>query len=147
MMDIGEKEEEYALGWDEIAPAKYITWSGTLPKEKIRTNSEKRVAANEQFQLIRQNASRIKKDSEKTLFTLNLDSYLKELKTQMAEAKKYEKVMKDPTGLKIKAPDADISLMKSDTAKKEISDRMIEDLSKDIYLEEAVLVLKDLGKN
>jgi carboxyl-terminal processing protease len=147
LMDIGEKEEEYALGWDEITPAKYVTWSGTLPKEKVRANSEKRIAAHEQFQLIRQNAARIKKDSEKTLFTLNLDNYLKELKSQTTEAKKYEKVMKDPTGLKIKAPDADKALMKTDTAKKEISDRMIEDLSKDIYLEEAVLVLKDLGKN
>lgn len=147
MMDIGEKEEDYALGWDEIAPAKYITWSGTLPKDKVRANSEKRVAASEQFQLIRQNAARIKKDSEKTLFTLNLDTYLKELTAQTAEAKKFEKIMKNPTGLKIKAPDADIALMKTDTAKKEISDRMIEDLSKDIYLEEAVLVLKDLGKN
>jgi len=105
------------------------------------------VAANEQFQLIRQNASRIRKESDKSLFTLNLDAYLKELKNQEAEARKYEKIMKDPTSLKIKSPDADLALMQTDTAKKEISDRMIEGLSKDIYLEEAVLILKDLKKN
>jgi len=147
MMDIGEKEEEYALGWDEIAPVRFTPWNQPLPKDAIRAGSDKRVAANEQFQLIRQNASRIRKESDKSLFTLNLDAYLKELKNQEAEARKYEKIMKDPTSLKIKSPDADLALMQTDTAKKEISDRMIEGLSKDIYLEEAVLILKDLKKN
>jgi carboxyl-terminal processing protease len=144
-MKIGEKEEEYALGWDEIAPAKYTPWNKTLPVAAIKANSEKRVSANEQFQLIKQNAARIKKDSEKTNYTLNLDTYLKELKTQMAEAKKYEKIMKSPTSLKLRVPESDLSLLKSDTAKKEISDRMIEDLSKDIYIEEAVKVLLNLS--
>jgi carboxyl-terminal processing protease len=143
-MKIGEKEEEYALGWDEITPAKYTPWNKTLPIAAAKASSEKRVAANEQFQLIRQNAARIKKDSEKTNFTLNLDTYLKDLKAQSLEAKKYEKIMKSPTSLKLRVPDADLSLLKSDTAKKEISDRMIEDLSKDIYIEEAVKVMGDL---
>ena len=143
-MKIGEKEEEYALSWDEIAPARYTPWTQVLPKDKVRSASEKRVAANDQFQLIRQNAARIKRDSDKSLFPLSLDAYLKELKAQTLDAKKYEKIMKTATGLKIKVPNTDLALMKSDTAKKEISDRMIEDLSKDIYLEEAVLVLRDI---
>jgi len=144
-MKIGEKEEEYALGWDEITPAKYTPWNKTLPVATIKANSDKRVSTNEQFQLIRQNAARIKKDSEKTNYTLNLDTYLKELKAQTLEAKKYEKIMKSPTSLKLRVPEADLSLLKSDTAKKEISDRMIEDLSKDIYIEEAVKVILNLS--
>jgi len=143
MMDIGEKEEEYALSWDEIQPATYTTWTDDLPREKLKALCDKRISKNDQFDLIRQNAIRIKKDSEKTNFSLNLDSYLKDLKAQTQEAKKYEKLMKTPTGLKISSLQADIVLNKMDTARSEITQRMIEDLSKDIYLEESVTVIKD----
>jgi carboxyl-terminal processing protease len=146
MMDIGEKEEKYALSWDEIAPVKYTPWPETLPREKLKTLCDKRIAGDDQFSLIRQNAVRIKKDSEKTNFTLNLDTYIKDLKTQTQEAKKYEKLMKSPTSLKIKALDTDIALNKADTARSEITQRMIEDLSKDIFLEESAQVIKDLLK-
>ncbi len=146
LMNIGEKEEKFALSWDEITPAKYTPWAETLPLEKLRSQSEKRISGNEEFNMIRQNATRIKKDSEKTSFTLNLEAYLKELKAQSQEAKKYDKLMKTPTGLKITALQTDISYNKSDTARSEIVHRMIEDLSKDIYLQEGVEVVKDLIK-
>lgn len=146
LMDIGEKEEKFALNWDEIAPAKYTPWNETLPKEKLKSLCEKRISGDDQFNMIRQNAIRIKKDSERTIFNLNLDSYTKELKVQSQEAKKYEKLMKTATGLKIKALESDIALNKADTARSEIAQRMIEDLSKDIYLEESVMVIKDLIK-
>lgn len=146
LMNIGEKEEKYALTWDEIAPAKYTPWTETLPIEKLKTLCEKRISSDDQFNMIRQNASRIKKDSERTNFNLNLDAYVKELKAQSQEAKKFEKLMKSPTSLKIKALQADLALNKSDTARSEITQRMIDDLSKDIYLEEGVQVIKDMIK-
>jgi carboxyl-terminal processing protease len=144
LMDIGEKEEKYALPWDEIAPAKYSAWTTTLPKENLRRQSEKRVNADQEFKLVKDNAVRIKKESEETDFTLNLDDYRKEMKSQTEEAKKYEKLMKTPTGLKISAPQADIAINKADTARAEITQRMIEDLSKDIYLNEGVNIMKDM---
>lgn len=146
LMDIGEKEEKFALTWDEIAPAKYTPWTEILPKEKLRSSCEKRISNHEQFKMIGQNSVRIKKDSEKTSFNLNLDAYLKELKAQSLEAKKFEKLMKTPTSLKIKALEADLALNKSDTARSEIMQRMIEDLSKDIYLEEGAQVIKEMAK-
>jgi carboxyl-terminal processing protease len=146
LMDIGEKEEKFALSWDEIAPAKYAAWKETLPKEQLKSSSEKRITGDDQFTMIRQNAARIKKDSEKTNFNLNLDLYMKDLKAQSQEAKKYEKLMKSATGLKIKSLESDFALLKSDTARSEIRQRMIDDLSKDIYLEEGVMVLKDMIK-
>jgi carboxyl-terminal processing protease len=94
--------------------------------------------------MVRQNANRIKKDADRTNFNLNLDTYLKELKAQSQEAKKYETLMKTPTSLKVAALETDIALNKSDTARSEITQRMIEDLSKDIYLEEGFMVIKDM---
>jgi carboxyl-terminal processing protease len=146
LMDIGEKEEKYALNWDEIAPAKYSAWPEILPKDRLKLACEKRISNDEQFTMIRQNATRIKKDADRTNYNLNLDSYLKELKAQSQEARKYEKIMKTPTSLKIKALDSDITLNKADTARSEITQRMIEDLAKDIYVEEGVMIIKDLLK-
>lgn len=143
-LDIGEKEEKFALNWDEIAPVKYSVWNESLPKEKLKSSSEKRISNDDQFNMIRQNAGRIKKDADRTNFSLNLDVYLKELKTQNQEAKKYEKLMKTPTSLKIMALESDLTLNKSDTARSEITQRMIEDLTKDIYLEEGVMVIKEM---
>jgi carboxyl-terminal processing protease len=145
-MDIGEKEEKFALNWDEIAPAKFTPWTETLPKDRLKSSADKRISSNDQFNMIRQNAIRIKKDSERTSFNLNLDVYLKEIKAQSLEAKKYEKLMKTPTGLKIRTLDADLALNKADTARSEIAQRMVDELSKDIYLEQGVLVIKDLLK-
>jgi len=146
LMKIGEKEEEHALSWDEISAARFTPWNITIPKDKIQSASEKRVSTHPQFQLIKQNANRIKKESDHTSFSLHIDHYLKTLKNQTTEAKKYEKVMKEPTTLKISNLEADLANMKEDTARKEIADRMVEDLSKDIYLEEAFFVMEDLLK-
>jgi carboxyl-terminal processing protease len=146
LMDIGEKEEKFALSWDEITPAKYTPWTEVLPKDRLKSQCDKRINTDEQFNMVRQNAIRIKKESDRTNFTLNLDTYLKELKLQSQEAKKYEKIMKVNTSLKINALKTDLALNKSDTARSEIVQRMIEDLSKDIYLEEGFFVLKDLIK-
>jgi hypothetical protein len=71
---------------------------------------------------------------------------MKELKAQTLEAKKYDKLMKSATSLKIKALQSDLALNKSDTARAEISQRMIDDLSKDFYLEESVSIMKDIIK-
>ncbi|MFO7617873.1 MAG: carboxy terminal-processing peptidase [Bacteroidales bacterium] len=144
LMKIGEKEEELALPWDEINPARFTPWNIPITKDKLLATSEKRVSAHPQFQLIKQNAGRIKKESENSTFSLHIDQYLKTLKNQMAEARKYEKVMKEPTGLKISTLKADLEHMKQDTARKEIAERMVEDLSKDIYLEEAFYVMRDM---
>ena len=54
--------------------------------------------------------------------------------------------MKESTTLKISNLKTDLANMKEDTARKEIADRMVEDLSKDIYLEEAFFVMEDLLK-
>ncbi|MCX6224137.1 MAG: carboxy terminal-processing peptidase [Bacteroidia bacterium] len=146
LMKIGEKEEEYALNWDEITPAKYTPWPETLPTDKVKKLSEKRINNDDQFAMIRENATRIKKDSERTNFNLNLDAYVKELKAQSQEARKFEKQIRTSTSLKIKSLESDLALNQADTARSEIMQRMIDELSKDIYLEEGVMVIRDLIK-
>ena len=143
-MDIGEKENEYALAWDRIPAADFKPWNRSVNTAQLSKQSARRVSASNDFDLINENAARLKEESDKTLFTLNLDEYRKELKTKSEEVKKFEKLMKSPTSVKPSVLKADHDLFVRDTAKKEISDRLIDDLRKDIYLEEAVRVMADI---
>ena len=54
--------------------------------------------------------------------------------------------MKEPTGIVLTSLPSDAGALKSDTAKAERTERMIEDLGKDIYLSEAVDVMMDILK-
>ncbi len=143
-LDIGEKEQEYALPWDRIQPASFNPWIPPVAPGQLTEASQKRVKASKDFNLIRENAQRLREESDRTLFTLNLNRYMEEVRRRTEENRKYENLMKGPTGVRVLAVPADLKVIEQDTAKKEILDRMIEDLSKDIYLQETVQVMGDL---
>ncbi len=145
-LDIGEKDQDYALSWDEIDPAKFQKWETDYDLNKLKKNSQSRVSKNKDFKLISDNASRLKKDSDHSVFSLNLDNYITLLKKQKKELKKYENLMKEPTGIILSSLPSDAGVLKSDTAKAERTERMIEDFGKDIYLTEAVRVMTDILK-
>jgi len=143
-LDIGEKEQLYALPWDETVKAKYSEWEDQLNLINLNINSAKRVANSQNFKLISKNALRLKKDSDRSVFSLKLDNYQAFLKKRQQEAKAFEHLFKDPTGLKLEALQKDLAIFKSDTAKSERTYRMIEDLGKDFYLSEAMDVMTEM---
>lgn len=143
-LDIGEKEQQYALPWDETSKARYKEWENQNDLTRLSENSSKRVLKSEDFDLINKNARRLKRDSEKSVFTLNLNKYRAYLKDRQKEAKKFENLYKEPTGLILNALKEDKAIFKTDTAKSERTNRMIEDLGKDFYLSEAMNVMSDI---
>ncbi|MDX5436106.1 MAG: carboxy terminal-processing peptidase, partial [Pontibacter sp.] len=61
-LEFGEKEQDYPLPFDEIAPAKYKPWnSGKLNLQQVKAHSQQRVARNNSFELIEESAERLKK--------------------------------------------------------------------------------------
>jgi carboxyl-terminal processing protease len=143
-LDIGEKDQEYALSWDEIDPVKHDNWHAPYNLDALEKKSEGRVSKSKDFKLIEENAIRLKENSDRTVFPLNIDKYLALLEEQSREAKKFENLMKDPTGIVLTSLPSDAQILESDTAKAERTERMIEDLGKDIYLSEAVKVMSDI---
>ena len=110
------------------------------------TLHQNRIAKNKDFKLIEENATRLKSESDRTVYSLNLDNYLSMIKNQKKELKKFEKLMKETTGIELSSLPSDAETLKVDTAKAERTERMIEDLGKDIYLAEAVMVMEDIFK-
>jgi len=145
-LDIGEKEQKFALPWDEIEAARYSAWNSTYDINTLQKYSQQRVSKNKDFKLIQENASRLKNEADRSVYSLRLDSYLGMVNDQKKDLKKYEKLMKEPTGIKLTSLPSDAESLKVDTAKAERTERMIEELGKDIYLAEAVKVMGDILK-
>ncbi|WP_460880800.1 carboxy terminal-processing peptidase [Pontibacter rugosus] len=98
-MEFGEKEQDYPLPFDEIAPAKYSTWNKSkIDYAQIKANSQKRIASNKSFALIEQAGQRLKQQTKNTTRSLQLEKYMAEEKKAEAEAKRLEEAQKQVLG-------------------------------------------------
>ncbi len=74
-IDFGEEQEPYALKWDEVKKAKYKEWSPNYKLDKIQKETDKRVSKDDTFSSINENAKRLNKRRNETLYSLNLEEY------------------------------------------------------------------------
>jgi carboxyl-terminal processing protease len=141
----GEKEEDYPLAWDEISPAKFTLWPGVQPKmAAIKANSAARVAQNPTFKLIDENAQRLKADRDQTVVSLSLAKFRAEIAKDRETAKKYEAINQYTNNLLVNTLQADLAEVNLDSSRVEKNKAWHQGLKKDIYLNEALLVMKDL---
>ncbi|PCH93934.1 MAG: tail-specific protease [Bacteroidetes bacterium] len=144
-IDIGEKELDHYLIWDEIKPADY-TKTGMYKNLKfIQEESAKRMANSNKFQLIDGNAKRLKANRDRTLMPLKKEAYQADINVIADAAKKYENIHKDSTGLKVFSIKIDLEAMATDTAKIERTKEWHGNLVKDLYLFEATEIIKDMN--
>lgn len=146
-VDFGEKESEFALKSDKIAKSDYqetTEWADKIKNAK--SSSLKRIAQNSIFNEIELLAKKIEKLNKRTVFTLNIDEYRAELKENEADNKKYEEVMKQIQNLNIANNSTDDrELQSKDENQRKIKADWNKSTAKDIYIREAVSVLKDLS--
>ncbi|MHA6247089.1 carboxy terminal-processing peptidase [Pontibacter sp. CAU 1760] len=142
-LELGEKEQDYPLPFDEIAPAKYKTWkNGAVNLQQIQANSKARVAQNNSFALIKESAERLKKQSDKTERSLQLEQYKAEQAQAEAITKRYEAAQKEIPVLDVARLQQDLQALSSDTAKVVRNKEFMKSLKQDVYLEEAVAIIK-----
>ncbi|MEM7483587.1 MAG: carboxy terminal-processing peptidase [Bacteroidota bacterium] len=146
-IDLGERDQQNPLGWDKITPAEYKIWDGYIDFETTVENSKKRMANNQQIKLIEENAKWLKEQQEETVVSLNYDAYT----DRGEEAKKkseYFKTLRDyDSHLTFESLKYETELFVQDSVLREKRNRWHKNLAKDIYVEEAVNVLKDLQLN
>jgi carboxyl-terminal processing protease len=143
-MELGEKDEDFPLPYDEIKPADYDKYQGYLNLADAITASQKRVAANETFDLIDQNAKWLKAQQEENSVSLNYDQYVARIYELEAQTEKFDQLDEYKNDLKFNLLRNDLIKTQNDTVLKDKRERWIKSLSKDVYLEEAVNVLNDL---
>lgn len=145
-MDVGEKEYENALSWSEVDPVAYSQEVCRLPElEALKVNSAKRIAADPTFALIQENNQRRKRNADKSQFPLALEEFVAFRDQQLTEAKKYSNIMKESIkGLNIENLAIDLPYIQEDESRVARNGDWLKQMQKDIYLEETMLIMKDL---
>lgn len=143
-INIGERDIENAMPWSKIDPANYSVWDKQVNFERALENSKSRMAQNEHFQLIDQNAVWTKNRRDTYVYSLNLNKFKEEQEKLESETKSFKPISDYQNNLVFKPIPEDEVVMKKDESFREKRERWFENLSKDIYVEEALNVLDDL---
>lgn len=143
-LKMGERDIENAMPWDKIEPAQFKFWDKQNNFDAAIDNSKNRIASNEKFKLIDENAKWIDQRNKENMYSLNIDQFRAEQKAIEEKAKKYKSIADYKNSLQFKSLPTEEEAMKTDVSLKEKRERWHESLSKDIYVEEALNILDDL---
>jgi carboxyl-terminal processing protease len=144
-IDIGEKELDNVMQWDEISPVNYTKWQ--LPVSnlaQLNELSKARVHESSTFNLITENAKRLKNQSDISEYSLNLKEYRAFQTKLKEESKKFDNLLKDDTHLTARSLAADMEVDPNDTMKVSLAKSWHKELKKDVYIEEAIKIIQDM---
>ena len=146
-IDVGERDYDNPLPYDKIDAAKYDVWDGYIDYDETIEKSKARMAQNEQLKLIDDNARWIKERRDEKVVNLNFDKYSAEIEQRKKETERFDAIDEYDNHLTFESLPYETALMKKDTTLSEKRKRWHKNLSKDMYIEEAVHVLEDLKLN
>ncbi len=146
-VDIGERDQKNPLPWDKIAPADYNKWDGNIDLKETIKKSNARMEKNMHLKLIDEYARWIKERRDDNLWSLQFDKYKQRIETSEIFAKRFDAIDEYDTKLIYNSLPYEQKLFKTDTVLKEKRNRWHNMLAKDVYVEEALNVLKDLKSN
>ncbi|HSF88464.1 MAG TPA: carboxy terminal-processing peptidase [Saprospiraceae bacterium] len=144
-IDSGEKEMEYPMEWSEIAPVQYGQDIVDLHKmDQLKAKSDARVKASPQFSKVITNALRIKDIRNESIVPLQLDEFRALDIAREEESKEFKKSFGKIEDLKTQNLAIDLQSIQVDSSKVGRNEAWLETMGKDIYLEETLLIMKDL---
>jgi carboxyl-terminal processing protease len=143
-MKFGERDLEGALIWDKVPQANYIQTNSYENFADVVYNSNQRIASNTQFKLVNEYAKWLKENQDDSSYSLNYKAFSKENEVQEKEAEKFKSVFKYNSKLKFLSPKYELPLLKKDTTLADKRTAWHKNLSKDMYVSEALNVLSEL---
>ena len=143
-MKFGERDLTGALIWDKVPQAKYTKTNSYENFSDVINKSKNRIALDEQFKLINEYAKWLKENQEDTSYSLNFKDFSKESALLEIASKKYTNAFKNETKLNFESPKYEFPLMEKDSVLADKRTAWHKNLAKDIYVAEALNVLKDL---
>ncbi|MBP8085795.1 MAG: carboxy terminal-processing peptidase [Saprospiraceae bacterium] len=144
-IDSGEKEMEYPMEWTEIAPVQFGQDIVDLHKmDQLKAKSDARIKASPQFSKVITNALRIKDIRNESVVPLQLDEFRALDIAREEESKEFKKSFGKIDKLKTENLAIDLQSIQVDSSKVGRNEAWLETMGKDIYLEETLLIMKDL---
>jgi len=145
-VDIGEKDLDNPLSWDKIDPARYNNSYKVYNYSKAISKSIERINQNKFFNIIDEHAKWIKEQQDDKVISLNYESYKNDLKISKSQNDKLKEIENfiSPYYFEFNLNTLNEDAYEIDI--KEQRDRWIDLLRKDIYVNEAINLLKDLSE-
>lgn len=145
-IDTGEKEYDNALAWTEIEKKEYSQDVVQLQnKNKVVALSNKRVQEDEEFQLVLENANRLKTNRDMSKYPTGIEEYSNLMEQRKEEAKKFEDLYeKDIEYLNVRNMSVDTAYINSDESRIGRNEAWLKEIKKDFYLEETLQILRDM---
>ena len=143
LLDLGEKDLDYPMPWDEIAKATYIEYK-TINYDKAKKASAERLKTSTAFKLIEAESKELKSKKDDTKYSLVLEKYRAEQKEMRTQNKKYDALKTDIKGFSAELTGVDRDAMKSDTIKINKEIKWTKNIQKDNYIYEATNVMNDM---
>lgn len=142
-LKVREKDDENALGWDEISKSPYGSWNAGYDLKTIQALSNQRLEKDSTFKLIQRNAQWLSKENDKS-YSLQLDKYKKEQKAIRETVSQTENLMKLKNELTVTPLTTELNKWSEDKTKQERFNAWLKNLRQDIYLDQAVKVVNDV---
>jgi len=143
-MKFGERDLDGALSWDKVPQAKYTQTNSYSNFTDVIYNSKQRISSSSNFQLINEYAKWLKKNQDETSYSLNYKKFFEESEMKELEAKKFKSVFDYKSDLTFLSPKYEQILLKADNS---LADKRVswhKNLSKDMYISEALNVISEL---
>ena len=145
-VDIGEKDLDNPLNWNKIDPARYDNSSKIFNYSQAIEKSKERISQNEYFSLIDQHAKLVKSNQDDKMISLDYKSYKENQENFKLQSDKLKIIDEfiSPYVFDWNESNQNTDSSYNDDMK-EKRDRWIKTLEKDIYVNEAMNLLKDLS--
>ena len=145
-IDIGEKDLENPLSWNKIDPARYDNSEKIFNNSQVILNSKNRISRNEYFSIIDQHAKLVKSKQDDKTISLEYSSYKDELENTKLQNDKLKIIEEFSSPYLFEWNEINFNSNNAyDDDMKEKRDRWIESLKNDIYIDEAMNLLKDIN--
>lgn len=142
-LDLGEKDLDYPMAWDEIQKAEYAEYTA-YKYDLLRKNSGDRVKSSPAFKLIESESKEMKAKKDDTRYNLKLEKYRAEQKQLRDQNKKYDELKTDIKGFTADLMQVDRDVMKADTSRLNREIKWTRNLQKDNYVFETTNVINDM---
>ena len=143
-VDVGERDEDNPMSWDQITPLIYTKWHGYLNYNEVIKKSQDRVNNHPIFKLVDQDAKWVEQRQNDKSITLNYQQYVSELEADRTYSDQFDAVKEYNNKLKFTVAPAEQERIVADSIFREKRERWFSDLTADFYVEEAVNILDHL---
>ncbi|HEU4470035.1 MAG TPA: carboxy terminal-processing peptidase [Flavisolibacter sp.] len=143
-LQLREKHNTNSLEYDEIGKANYSLWQPGFSFQTIKNLANARIANDSVFRLIKQETDLLAKQNDKE-YPLEINQFRKEQKVTREAVKRIEKLVKLDQAMQISFLKQDQErYVSADKDKTERYKQWLNNVSKDIYVDEAVKIINDM---